>query len=271
MDPRLHARMGSAASCADGIRGFMRGWDPRLHARMGSAASYAGKTRGFFWICGLTCAEPFQGCGLAALYSDQRRPEAPPPVGAVSDQRRPKAPPPVCQQRDPEPCMFMHGPATAPSQRPRGGALVVKALLRAGERPPWGAQRSGRPGPLVGWPRLIPRTGIPGRVPRSTSLAGGLGFRRGQSLAPGGRTPALGGPTQRPSRLAGGLVPSHSAHRYSRAGSSQHLPCWVGWGSGGGPLRPQPQRRLPLRARMAEGAHGAPVPSPCVCAPSGAP
>jgi hypothetical protein len=57
---------------------------------------------GLVWICRPTCAEPLQGCGLAASHSDQRRPMAPPPVGAASDQRRPKAPPPVCQQRDPD-------------------------------------------------------------------------------------------------------------------------------------------------------------------------
>ena len=155
----------------------------------------------------------------------------------------------------------------------RVGCLIFRPAAAGG---PTASRRCIRPaaaeGPAASLPTARSRAvHVHARPSNGPIAAAPRGCAGGKSLAPGGRTPALGGPTQRPSRPAGGLAPSHSAHRYSRAGSSQHLPCWVGWGSGGGPLRPQPQRRLPLRARMAGGAHGAPVPSPCVCAPSGAP
>jgi hypothetical protein len=60
------------------------------------------------------CAEPIQGCRSAVLLRPAAAggPTASPRC-LRPDWRRPEAPPPVSQQRDPEPCTFKHGSATA--------------------------------------------------------------------------------------------------------------------------------------------------------------
>jgi hypothetical protein len=81
--------------CADGIRGFVRGWDPRVHARMDPRLTARMGSAGPPGSAALPAQSPSRVAGWLPC-SDQRRPEAPPLVGAVSDQRRPEAPPPVC-------------------------------------------------------------------------------------------------------------------------------------------------------------------------------